>query len=173
MPYEELQAAAKEQMAIAELRLGNLFGLSAELELQRRTQKRADQVLNQLAATHSSAPLRSPITCHVLDSAMGVPARGLPLSLLKLEEHSRMWVTLSRGVTNEDGRVGNLLQPSNFLAPGRQVIESLFVRESTDGVLFCNRYRMHFDTSTYLQACKQKHPNYYSEIPFYPEVRSG
>ena len=48
LPYEELQAAAREQMKITELRLGQLFGLSAELELQKRAQRRTDQVLNQV-----------------------------------------------------------------------------------------------------------------------------
>ncbi|GAX73777.1 hypothetical protein CEUSTIGMA_g1228.t1 [Chlamydomonas eustigma] len=150
LPYEELQTAAREQMKIAELRLGNLFGLSADLELQRQAQKRADQVLNQLTSAHASAPLRSPITCHVLDSAQGVPAQGMPLALFKLEEHSNLWEKLSSGVTNEDGRVGGLLPPSNYLAPGK--------------------YRMFFDTSTYFNACKLKHPNFFSDIPFYPEV---
>ena len=50
---------------------------------------------------------------------MGVPAMGLPLALLKMDEHSHLWEPLSSGITNEDGRVGNLLPPSNYLAPGR------------------------------------------------------
>lgn len=29
---------------------------------------------------------------------------------------------------------------------------------------------MHFDTSTYLTACKQRHPTFYADVPFYPEV---
>ena len=29
---------------------------------------------------------------------------------------------------------------------------------------------MHFDTATYLKACKQKHPAFFSDVPFYPEV---
>eukprot|EP00195_Chlamydomonas_chlamydogama_P015249 CAMPEP_0202891480 /NCGR_PEP_ID=MMETSP1392-20130828/1527_1 /ASSEMBLY_ACC=CAM_ASM_000868 /TAXON_ID=225041 /ORGANISM="Chlamydomonas chlamydogama, Strain SAG 11-48b" /LENGTH=317 /DNA_ID=CAMNT_0049575241 /DNA_START=100 /DNA_END=1053 /DNA_ORIENTATION=+ len=150
LPYEELQTAAREQMKITELRLGNLFGLSAEVELMQRTQRRADQVLSQLTASHAAGPLRSPITTHVLDSALGVPAMGLPLALLKYDETSKVWEKVSEGVTNEDGRVGNLLAPSNYLAPGR--------------------YRMYFDTATYLHACKKQHPNFYAEVPFYPEV---
>lgn len=106
-------------MKITELRLGNVFGLSSELELQQRVQRRADQVLNQLTAAHTHAPLRSPITTHVLDSAMGVPAMGLPITLLKLDEPSKGFDRVGGGVTNEDGRVGNLLPPSNYLAPGR------------------------------------------------------
>lgn len=79
------------------------------------------QVLNQLAAASTSQPLRSPITSHVLDSAMGVPAHGLPMALLKHNEHSKLWEQVSSGVTNEDGRVGNLLPPGNYVPPGRHV----------------------------------------------------
>jgi len=79
------------------------------------------QVLNQLAAASTSQPLRSPITSHVLDTALGVPAQGLPLVLHKHNEHSKLWEVLSQGVTNQDGRAGSLLPPSNYLSPGRQV----------------------------------------------------
>jgi len=48
LPYEELQAAAREQMKITELRLGQLLGVLEALEAQQRSQKRADQVLNQV-----------------------------------------------------------------------------------------------------------------------------
>jgi 5-hydroxyisourate hydrolase len=41
-------------------------------------------------------------------------------------------------------------------------------------VHICNaclcRYRMRFDTATYLAACKASHPGFYSDVPFYPEV---
>jgi 5-hydroxyisourate hydrolase-like protein (transthyretin family) len=50
---------------------------------------------------------------------MGVPAHGLPLALLKRDEHSKLFEVISSGVTNEDGRVGNLLPPSNYLPPAR------------------------------------------------------
>lgn len=29
---------------------------------------------------------------------------------------------------------------------------------------------MHFDTATYLKICKQRHPAFFSDVPFYPEV---
>jgi 5-hydroxyisourate hydrolase/2-oxo-4-hydroxy-4-carboxy-5-ureidoimidazoline decarboxylase len=29
---------------------------------------------------------------------------------------------------------------------------------------------MQFDTATYLRACKQRHPAFYADVPFYPEV---
>jgi OHCU decarboxylase len=44
LPHEELQTAAQEQMKITELRLGNVFGKSAEQEMLAKMQRRADQV---------------------------------------------------------------------------------------------------------------------------------
>ncbi|GLC44594.1 hypothetical protein PLESTB_001323000 [Pleodorina starrii] len=150
LPHEELQTAAQEQMKITELRLCGLFGASDAADaLAARTQRRAEQVLTHLAPA-PGGPLRSPITTHVLDTATGLPARGLPLALLKQDELSKTWETVGEGVTNEDGRVGTLLPPGNFIAPGR--------------------YRMFFDTAVYLAACKLTHPAFYSEVPFYPEV---
>ncbi|KAF5842048.1 hypothetical protein DUNSADRAFT_9616 [Dunaliella salina] len=153
LPYEELQAAAGEQMKITEQRLAGLLEgpSSGALDAQGRAHARANQqVLSQLAASSPSQPLRSPITSHVLDTALGVPARGLPLVLHKLDEHSKLWEVVSQSITNEDGRAGNLLPPSNYLAPGR--------------------YSVRFDTATYLAACKAKHPGYYANVPFYPEA---
>ncbi|KXZ53990.1 hypothetical protein GPECTOR_5g102 [Gonium pectorale] len=151
LPHEELQTAAHEQMKITELRLTGLLGLPAESAEQvlARTQRRAEQVLTHLAPPHGG-PLRSPITTHVLDTATGLPARGLPLALLKQDEVSKVWETVGEGITNEDGRVGTLLPPGNYIVPGR--------------------YRMFFDTAAYLAACKLAHPAFYSEVPFYPEV---
>ncbi len=77
------------------------------------------QVLNQVVAAHASGPLRSPITTHVLDASLGVPARGLPIQLLKQDAVSKTWETVSGGLTNEDGRIGNLLPPGNYVTPGR------------------------------------------------------
>ncbi|EFJ51317.1 hypothetical protein VOLCADRAFT_79808 [Volvox carteri f. nagariensis] len=150
LPHEELQTAAQEQMKITELRLCGLFGISDYVEsVAARTQRRAEQVLTHLAPA-PGGPLRSPITTHVLDTATGLPARGLPLALLKQDDFSKAWETVGEGITNEDGRVGTLMQPGNYITPGR--------------------YRMFFDTSVYLAACKLAHPAFYSEVPFYPEV---
>lgn len=59
-----------------------------------------------------SAAARPPISAHALDTAIGKPARGLPL---KLEQRSggsrggRYWLLLGSCETNEDGRAPNLL----------------------------------------------------------------
>lgn len=64
--------------------------------------------------------LVSPITTHVLDSALGCPAKGLLLALYKQSPGGQdVWEQLAGGVTNDDGRVPNLLPASDYIAPGR------------------------------------------------------
>ncbi len=84
----------------------------------------------------------STISTHVLDTARGVPAEGLPIALE--EETSEGWMRIGGGVTNDDGRVTDLLNPDR---------DGL-----AEGV-----YRMTFDTDAYFE----KH----DLTGFYPVVR--
>ena len=58
----------------------------------------------------------SPITSHVLDTALGRPARNLSVRLDALDG-AGAWNTLAERVTGDDGRVTDLL-PAGPLAPG-------------------------------------------------------
>ena len=80
----------------------------------------------------------SPITTHVLDTAGGKPAVGIPVSLHLHADGT--WQELARGVTNEDGRITDLLRPSNLQA---------------------GKYRLTFETGRYLSQ---------SGKSFFPEV---
>ena len=68
------------------------------------------------------------LTTHVLDTARGVPAAGLPIAL-EIEDGTG-WRPLSQGVTNDDGRVADLVE----------------------GRLECAVYRISFDTDAYWAA---------------------
>ena len=59
----------------------------------------------------------SQITTHVLDTAIGKPAEGIPLSLSHYIDHQ--WQLLGEGTTNKDGRVGDLLSDGEILDAGR------------------------------------------------------
>ena len=50
----------------------------------------------------------SPITAHVLDTALGRPAAHMAVRLDALEA-SGVWITIAEGATNEDGRVNDLV----------------------------------------------------------------
>ena len=80
----------------------------------------------------------SPITTHVLDTARGKPAVGIPVSLHI--QSDGIWKELAGGITNQDGRITDLLREST-LKPGR--------------------YRLTFETGKYLAQ---------SGKPFFPEV---
>jgi 5-hydroxyisourate hydrolase len=82
----------------------------------------------------------SPITSHVLDTARGRPARQLKLTLARMDA-TGTWRTLAERLTNDDGRVTDLLAP---------------------GTLEVGTHRLIFDTGAYFRAN--------AEQVFYPEV---
>ena len=52
--------------------------------------------------------MKSPITTHVLDTANGNPAKGVPVTL-SIRDGDGEWKELTRGVTNDDGRITDWL----------------------------------------------------------------
>ncbi|KAF9358293.1 hypothetical protein BGX26_002092 [Mortierella sp. AD094] len=62
---------------------------------------------------------RSPITCHVLDSSCGKPGSNVPVKLEMLNTAANnSWASVAYGLTDSDGRVGTLLDPSHELVAG-------------------------------------------------------
>ena len=84
----------------------------------------------------------SAITTHVLDTALGRPASGVPIELER-QAAGGAWERLSSGRTDADGRLRTLLPQGAPLAVGT--------------------YRISFDTAAYFAAVGQ--------AVFYPEVR--
>ncbi|WP_017571677.1 hydroxyisourate hydrolase [Nocardiopsis halotolerans] len=83
----------------------------------------------------------SHVTTHVLDAALGLPARGVPVRLEAAADAERKsWKTLAEGRTNDDGRVPDL-GPDQLTAGVHRVV---------------------FDTAAYFDATGQR--------GFYPEV---
>lgn len=83
----------------------------------------------------------SHVTTHVLDTALGNPARGVPVRLEAAADRNRTtWKTIAEERTNDDGRVPGL-GPSQLAA---------------------GYYRVVFDTGSYFAATGQR--------GFYPEV---
>lgn len=58
-----------------------------------------------------------PITTHVLDTSLGRPADGLYVELDTRTDETT-WRNLSKGVTDSDGRVNNLMPEDSRLVPG-------------------------------------------------------
>ena len=84
----------------------------------------------------------SPITTHVLDTARGMPARGIAV-ILEVPGGDHRWSELARGTTGGDGRITAFDPPLGVLKPGI--------------------FRLRFVTGDYFTA---------SGLPsFYPEVQ--
>lgn len=91
----------------------------------------------------------SAITSHVLDTARGRPAAGLPVRL-EIESGEKSWKTLGKALTDSDGRVKDLLAPDARLAEGT--------------------YRLVFDTAAYFFS--QNTPAFYPEVTVVFVVRN-
>ncbi len=82
----------------------------------------------------------SRITTHVLDTARGRPAAGIPVTLSRQVDGG--WSAVGAGVTDADGRVKSLVPEGASLPAGT--------------------YQLRFDTGAYLDA--------HSGAAFYPHV---
>lgn len=82
----------------------------------------------------------SQLTTHVLDTSIGRPGRDISIRLQ--QPGSNGWRTISQGITNADGRIGDLLPPERILP--------------------ASDYKMVFDTGKYFAANNIK--------GFYPQV---
>ncbi|XP_004067256.1 5-hydroxyisourate hydrolase isoform X1 [Oryzias latipes] len=87
------------------------------------------------------ASLESPLTTHVLNVAMGVPASNVTLRLYRQDPSSKTWQLLNTGITNADGRYPGLITKELFTA----------------GV-----YKLHFETAQYWASL--------GDTSFYPYV---
>ena len=90
----------------------------------------------------------SPITTHVLDTALGKPAVGLHIELSRMD-HGQ-WQLVGDGLTNDDGRIADLMP---------------------EGSLVAGTYRMLFYTGPYLD--KAHGGGFYPEAPIIFVVNAG
>jgi len=63
----------------------------------------------------------SPITTHVLNTALGTPAKNLPIKLCFMKPDSS-WTIIKQGKTNDDGRLLNLITKEEFVPGSYKVI---------------------------------------------------
>jgi 5-hydroxyisourate hydrolase len=69
----------------------------------------------------------SQLTTHILDTSKGKPAAGVSVVLFQQENDN--WTEISSGITNDDGRIPDLLKKDALLNPGN--------------------YKLRFETKTY------------------------
>lgn len=83
------------------------------------------------------------LTTHVLDTARGLPADGLRITLLRLDADG--WTRLAQTVTNADGRTDSPILPAEAFATGT--------------------YELLFDAGAYLTRQGGEGPHFLDEIP--------
>jgi 5-hydroxyisourate hydrolase len=84
------------------------------------------------------------ISTHILDTALGRPATGVPVALA--QQIAEAWLTINETITDVDGRCKYLLPESHPLQPGT--------------------YSVHFDTRAYYQHHQLQGLYPYVEIVF-------
>jgi 5-hydroxyisourate hydrolase len=90
----------------------------------------------------------SPITTHVLDTALGRPAEGIAVTLER-QDAGGGWTEVAQGVTNADGRIADLMEP---------------------GTLEAAIYRITFNTGPYLAERAQG--GFYPSVPVVFQIDS-
>jgi 5-hydroxyisourate hydrolase len=84
------------------------------------------------------------ISTHILDTALGQPATGVPVTLARLTDGE--WSSLNAATTDADGRCKHLLPATETLQPGT--------------------YRVHFETNAYYKQQELDGLYPYVEIVF-------
>jgi len=84
------------------------------------------------------------ISTHILDTALGQPAAGVPITLARMT--NKEWLLISDAMTDQDGRCKHLLPSTQSLQPGT--------------------YRVHFDTAAYYKQRQLDGLYPYVEIVF-------
>jgi len=132
--------SATEMLRLLEDRLPNTIG--EELHIAMGEQMKISILRFKKLITEANWNVLKPgqLTTHVLDTSVGRPGKDISIRL-QIPVNGA-WQTIAQGVTNEDGRIGDLLPAQKKLAYGN--------------------YKMVFDTGNYFAAQKIK--------GFYPEV---
>ena len=132
--------SATEMLRLLQDRLSNTIG--EELHIAMGEQMKITFLRFQKLITEGDWSFlnASQLTTHVLNTAAGIPGKDISIRLQM--RVNRVWQTIAQGITNSDGRLGDLLPPQKILATGN--------------------YKLVFNTANYFDTQKIK--------TFYPEV---
>ncbi|MHC4829901.1 MAG: 2-oxo-4-hydroxy-4-carboxy-5-ureidoimidazoline decarboxylase [Planctomycetota bacterium] len=136
--------SAEEMLALLEARLPNdnpTELANAAAEQRKITRLRMEKLMSE---SKSEAQETCTLSTHVLDTARGGPANGLPITLEALRDGS--FTEIGRAVTNDDGRAPELLPNGNALPRGT--------------------YRITFDTDTYFSSRELEGFYPYAQVVF-------
>jgi 5-hydroxyisourate hydrolase/2-oxo-4-hydroxy-4-carboxy-5-ureidoimidazoline decarboxylase len=132
--------SAKEMLNIINVRLENTKDHELHVAMGEQHKISVIRLAKLIDDVKNTADLRSHITTHVLDTTTGIPGKGMQITLNTLTDN--IWKPITVGVTNNDGRIADLLPPGKKLEAGN--------------------YQLIFNTADYYKAQQQN--------GFYPEV---
>lgn len=70
--------------------------------------------LLMLATTVANAQTNTyQLSSHILDVSTGMPAKGVPVQLEKLDEKTQLWKQVDEKITDENGRIKDFLATKN------------------------------------------------------------
>lgn len=132
--------SAEEMLAIAKTRLNHSKEDEIYVAMNEQHKITVIRLVKLIDGLSDNADMSSHITTHALDTSTGIPANKMLITLKEFKNN--VWKPLSVGITNNDGRIGDVLPPGKLLNPAT--------------------YTMTFNTKEYYESHGQK--------GFYPEV---
>jgi 5-hydroxyisourate hydrolase / 2-oxo-4-hydroxy-4-carboxy-5-ureidoimidazoline decarboxylase len=124
---------ADEMLQLAEARLEN--GPKIEIHLAMGEQQKITLIRLQKLLEDISSDKKSQITTHVLDTSIGSPGKGILVRLQSFKDEK--WQNIAIGLTDKDGRVGDLLPAWKILPPANYQIVfetgGYFKKSNTEG----------------------------------------
>jgi 5-hydroxyisourate hydrolase/2-oxo-4-hydroxy-4-carboxy-5-ureidoimidazoline decarboxylase len=120
--------SAEEMLRLINERLDNLTEEELRIALGEQHKITLIRIKNSIQADWSCMK-PGQLTVHMLDTSTGKPAAGVTV---RLQDQHSGFLTLTQAVTNQDGRISDLLPPMRRLGPGV--------------------YKMIFETATYFKG---------------------
>ncbi len=132
--------SAEEMLAIINARLDHNPEDEIYVAMNEQHKITVIRLVKLIETLSNNADLSSHLTTHALDTSIGIPASQMLITLKGIKNNA--WKPMSVGITNNDGRIADVLPPGQLLTPGV--------------------YTMIFNTEAYYKKNTQK--------GFYPEV---
>ena len=100
-------------LRLLEDRLSNTIGEELHIAMNEQQKITILRLKKNLSKANWGAIPISQLTTHVLDTRIGQPGKNMGIRLQKLEPG--YWQTIAQGITNEDGRIADMLPALHYL----------------------------------------------------------
>ena len=108
--------SAEEMLAIVSNRINNDKEDEIYVAMNEQHKITVIRLAKLIENLSEKAELSSHLTTHALDTSIGVPAKQMLITLNGLRNNH--WKPMSIGITNNDGRISDVLPPGRLLIPG-------------------------------------------------------